>query len=238
MKAGSACIQALSVAPFGAFSFCADTPGLHPGLYSWVPSGLARLMSPPRVCARGYVLGSLRDAPSGVLAATVFVTVLFCFATVGCGYHTAGHAPQLPQDLRTIAIPGFVNQTRTYHIEQTLTAAVVREFTTRTHYHIANDTRGDPDATLRGTVLSTYTAPLTYDSRSGRVASVLVTVNMKVSLVDRQGKILFENPSYLFREQYEVSRELTSFFEEDSPALGRLSRDFARTLVSNVLEGF
>ncbi len=158
-------------------------------------------------------------------------------ASVGCGYHIAGHATQLPENVKTIAVPGFINQTQTYRVEQTLTAAVIREFVTRTHYHIANDGT-DADATLRGTILSTYTAPLTYDSQTGRAASVLVTVGMKVSLTDRQGKVLFENPSYVFREQYEVSRELSSFFEEDSPALQRLSRDFARTLVSNVLEGF
>ncbi|PYX37493.1 MAG: hypothetical protein DMG73_09665 [Acidobacteria bacterium] len=158
-------------------------------------------------------------------------------ASLGCGYHIAGHAAQLPENVKTIAVPGFINQTQTYRVEQTLTAAVIREFVTRTHYHIAND-GSDADATLRGTILSTYTAPLTYDSQTGRAASVLVTVGMKVSLTDRQGKVLFENPSYVFREQYEVSRELSSFFEEDSPALQRLSRDFARTLVSNVLEGF
>jgi outer membrane lipopolysaccharide assembly protein LptE/RlpB len=161
-----------------------------------------------------------------------------CLITAACNYHTAGHAAQLPQDIRTIAIPGFVNQTQTYRIEQTLTASVVREFITRTHYHIANDVRDPADAILQGTVLSTYMAPLTYDSQTGRAASVLVTVTMKVSLIDKQSKILFENPSYVFREQYQVSRELSSFFEEDSPALGRLSRDFARTLVSNILEGF
>ena len=58
------------------------------------------------------------------------------------------------------------------------------------------------------------------------------------SLVDRRGKVLYENPSYLFREEYQVSHELSSFFEEESPALERLSREFARTLVSNILEGF
>ena len=41
-----------------------------------------------------------------------------------------------------------------------------------------------------------------------------------------------------FREQYQVSREITSFFEEESPSLVRLSGDFARTLVSNILEGY
>ena len=232
MSPGWASIPAISSVPFG--------------LAQAISSRLAGFFIAPGTGTRGEmplppwarIRAGLRGRSGGACGAGALGAVLFSLATLGCGYHTLGHATPLPEKVGTIAIPGFVNQTQTYHIEQTLTAAVVREFTTRTHYHIVSDTRGDPDATLRGTVLSTYTAPLTYDSRTGRVASVLVTVHMKVALTDRQGKVLFENPSYLFREQYEASRELTSFFEEDSPALGRLSRDFARTLVSNVLEGF
>lgn len=163
--------------------------------------------------------------------------VLIGFAAGGCGYHTAGHTVAIPEDVRTIAIPAFANDTQTYKIEQMLTSAVAHEMIARTHYHIVSDP-GAADAILRGTVLATYTTPLTYDSQTGRAASVLVVVSMKVSLTDRQGKVLYQNPSYLFREQYEVSRDLNSFFEEDSPAFERLSRDFARTLVSNVLEGF
>jgi outer membrane lipopolysaccharide assembly protein LptE/RlpB len=119
-----------------------------------------------------------------------------------------------------------------------LTASVVREFITRTHYHILNEPGEAADATLRGTVISTSQSPLTYNSTTGQAASVLVVVSMKVSLTDRQGKVLYQNPSYLFREQYEVSQDLASFFEEDTPAFRRLSQDFARTLVSNILEGF
>jgi outer membrane lipopolysaccharide assembly protein LptE/RlpB len=159
-------------------------------------------------------------------------------ATTACGYHTAGHAAQLPENVKTIAIPAFVNVTTTYRIEQMLTSSVVREFTTRTHYHILNEPGEAADATLRGTVISTSASPLTYNSATGQAASVLVVVSMKVSLTDRQGKVLYQNPSYLFREQYEVSQDLASFFEEDSPAYRRLSQDFARTLVSNILEGF
>jgi outer membrane lipopolysaccharide assembly protein LptE/RlpB len=164
--------------------------------------------------------------------------ILLCILGVGCGYHTAGRAVTIPENVNTIAIPAFVNDTRTYKIEQRLTAAVVREMVTRTHYHIVNQADAAADATLRGTVLATSSSPLTYDSQTGRAASVLVIVTMKVSLTDRQGKVLYENPSYLFREQYQVSQELPSFFEEDSPAMDRLSREFARTLVSNILEGF
>jgi outer membrane lipopolysaccharide assembly protein LptE/RlpB len=166
-----------------------------------------------------------------------WVLLLGVFST-GCGYHTAGKAVTIPDNVRTIAIPAFVNQTQTFKIEQMLTAAVVREFVTRTHYHVINQVDDDADAALHGTVVSTYTTPLTYDSQTGRAASVLVVISMKVSLLDKQGKVLYQNPAYLFREQYEVSRDLNSFFEEDSPAFQRLSRDFAQTLVSNILEGF
>src|SRR6202451_2963144 len=166
------------------------------------------------------------------------VAVLLGFLGSGCGYHTAGHAVTVPDDVRTVAIPAFVNQTQTFKIEQMLTAAVVREFVTRTHYHVVNQMSDDADAALHGTVLATYTTPLTYDSQTGRAASVLVVISMKVSLLDKQGKVLYQNPSYLFREQYEVPRDVNSFFEEDNAAFQRLSRDFAQTLVSNILEGF
>lgn len=166
------------------------------------------------------------------------LALLPLFFTFSCGYHTAGHAAQLPESVKIIAVPAFKNETLNYGIEQMLTTSVVREFTTRTRYRIVNDGGDDADATLRGTVLSTVASPLTYDTATGRAASVLVVVSVKVLFTDRSGKILYQNPAYLFREQYEVSQDLATFFEEDSPAFRRLSQDFARTLVSNVLEGF
>jgi outer membrane lipopolysaccharide assembly protein LptE/RlpB len=177
----------------------------------------------------------MKPGRSQWLAALV-LPLLLLYA--GCGYHTAGHAVQLPENVKTIAIPAFKNETLTYRIEQMLTASVVREFTTRTHYRILHDSGEDADATLTGTVLSTTAAPVAYDTATGRAASVMVVVSMKVTLTDRSGKVLYQNPAYLFREQYEVSQDLQSFFEEDSPAFRRLSQDFARTLVSNILEGF
>jgi outer membrane lipopolysaccharide assembly protein LptE/RlpB len=174
---------------------------------------------------------------ASLLRELAFLLVFLLF-NAGCGYHTAGHVVQLPESVKTIAIPAFKNETLTYRIEQMLTASVVREFNTRTHYRIVNDPGNDADATLRGTVLSTAASPLTYNTSTGRAASILVVVSMRVTLTDRNGRVLYQNPAYLFREQYELSQDLASFFEEDSPAFRRLSQDFARTLVSNILEGF
>jgi outer membrane lipopolysaccharide assembly protein LptE/RlpB len=155
-----------------------------------------------------------------------------------CGYHTAASAVELPQNIHTIAIPGFVSHSQTFRIEQLLTDAVVREYNARTQYHVIHDSHSDADAVLKATVLSASANPLVYDSTTGRAVSALVTVSIQVTLTDRQGKVLFENPSYLFHEQYEISSDLPSFFQEDSPAVDRLSRDFAHTLVANILEAY
>src|SRR5512138_2260408 len=155
--------------------------------------------------------------------------LLLACTLAGCGYHVAGRANRLPKNVHTIAIPGFINQTQTYKIEQLLTAAVVREMLTRTHYRITDRVDESADAILHGVVLTAQVAPVTYDSVTGRASSALVTVTAQVTLVDRHNQRLFEQPSYVFRDQYQVSRELSSFFQEESPAMDRLSRDFART---------
>ena len=163
-------------------------------------------------------------------------TILLLLA--GCGYSRAGKAVRIPANIRTIAIPAFVNQTQTFAIEQSITSAVVREFISRTRYHVTRDVGESDDAVLRGTVTATQLSPLSYDAKTGRASSGLVTVNLKVSLTDKQGKVLFEDPNYVFREEYQISREISSFFREESPALDRLSRDVARTLVNDILENY
>ncbi len=156
----------------------------------------------------------------------------------GCGYRVAGKTNRLPQSIQTIAVPAFVNQTQQYKLEQLLTQAVVRELITRTRYRVVDQVEPDADATLRGFVTSVQISPVTFDSQTGRASTVLVTIAMRVSLVDRRGRAIFDNQNYTFRDQYQVSRELSSFFQEEGPAMQRLSTQFARTLVSNLLEAY
>ena len=186
--------------------------------------------------ARPGLAGESKDPCCRTALVVVFSLTLTLLSA--CGYHTTTHYVRLPDSVHTIAVPAFTNQTQNYRVEQVLTSAVVREFVTRTKFRIISEPTDDADATLRGTVTTMQLAPLTYDSQTGRASSALVTVTMRVSLVDRKGTVLFDQPNYTFREQYQVSRELTSFFEEDSPAVDRLSCDFARTLVSNILEAY
>jgi len=173
-----------------------------------------------------------------VAAATVFAALVLLL-TAGCGYHTSGHAVRLPSDIHTIYVPMFENATQTFRVEQTMTAAVVQELRSRTSFHVVTSNNdGAADATLKGLVNYTANTPLTYDSVTGRISSSLVTIGMKVSLTSKSGKVLWDNPNYTYREQYQVSRDTASFFDESNPAFLRVAREFAKTLVSNILEAY
>src|SRR5438445_13767846 len=87
-------------------------------------------------------------------------------AVSGCGYHPAGHVKTLPEDIHTIAVPAFINQSRTYRVEQRLTGEVVRALVTRTDYHVVNEPDQAADATLQGIVLGTGAVQATYASES------------------------------------------------------------------------
>jgi hypothetical protein len=155
-----------------------------------------------------------------------------------CGYHVAGRGDLLPPDVKTIAVPAFKNESPTFKIEQQLTSAVTRELLERTHFRVTANPEG-ADAVLKGTVKEVRPGVLTFDINTGRATSLQIQVTADVKLEDLHShKVLFSNPKYVFREQYEVSQSTSTLFEEDKPALERLSRDLARALVTDLLENF
>ena len=156
----------------------------------------------------------------------------------GCGYHTLGAATHLPPDLQTLAVPVFANDTNAYGTETAMTSAVIREFNARTQFHVVPEADKNADATLRGTILKESVAPLTYNASTQQSSSFLITMVISVTLKDRDGKILYQNQNYVFRQQYQATTVLPTFVQEDPAAVQRLSRDFARQLVADVLEGF
>ena len=95
----------------------------------------------------------------------------------------------------------------------------------------------DPDAVLHGTILKQTTTPLTYNAATQQSSSFLITVVASVTLTARDGRVLYENKNYVFREQYQSTTDLPTFIQEDPAAIQRLSREFARQLVADVLEG-
>jgi outer membrane lipopolysaccharide assembly protein LptE/RlpB len=161
---------------------------------------------------------------------------LLCLS--GCGYHTLGAATHLPANVKTLAVPVFATRTDINGTENALTQAVVRELATRTRFRVSPDAGDGADAVLHGTILSQTVAPLTYNATSQQSSSFVVTINASVTLTTHDGRVLYENNNYLFREQFQSSTNLVTFIQEDPAAIQRLSRQFASQLVADILEGF
>jgi len=159
-------------------------------------------------------------------------------ALTACGYHTVGSATHLPPGAKTLSVPVFATRTNSNRTEAVMTQAVIREFLTRTRLRVTPNENADTDATLSGTILSQTVAPLTYNSQTQQSSSFLITIVVSVTLKSRDGRILYKNDNYVFRQQYQATTDLPTFLDESPAAVQRLSRDFARALVADVLESF
>jgi hypothetical protein len=150
----------------------------------------------------------------------------------------AGTTSALPKTVHVIAVPALENKTTSYRIEQKLTAATVHEFLAKTSFRVVSNPE-DGDAVLRGKVVSLEAVPLLFDTTTGRATTMLVTVKCEVSLTERATeKVLYHTDNFVLRNEYEISTDLKSFFEEQDPALDRLAQDFAARLVAAIVENY
>jgi outer membrane lipopolysaccharide assembly protein LptE/RlpB len=179
-------------------------------------------------------------------AAKVLVAVCaFVLCLTGCGYHTTAHYSTLPKNIHVIAVPAMENKTTGYRIEQKLTAATIHEFLAKTSYHVVSDADAG-DAVLQGKVVSLEIVPLLFNNQTtqsgtqtAQATAMLIIIKCDVTFTDRSSlKVLYHNSNFVFRNEYELSTDVRSFFQEGDPAVDRMARDFASRLVSAVTENF
>jgi hypothetical protein len=165
--------------------------------------------------------------------------VLLAVVSSACGYSLAGRGSFLPEHVQTIGIPIFLNNTKVFEVEQRLTEAVRREFIGRGKYKIVPDATG-ADAVLKGEISSITLTPTSFTAQR-QATRYAVSVLIKVELRDlKTDKVLWENPSLEFREEYELATVTgtSAFFGQASNALDRMTANFARTVVTAILEAF
>ena len=168
--------------------------------------------------------------------------LLLLLPLAGCGYSLAGRGSALPTHIKTIGIPLFTNATSVFDVEQTLTQRVRLEFIGRGKYRVVPDDTGT-DAVLKGDISAISIRPTAFDSQQ-QASRYEITVVIKVEFRDvTTDKVLYENPAQTFKEEYDVTTGQTAsdpntFLGQNSNALNRLADDFAKTVVTAVLEAF
>jgi hypothetical protein len=154
-----------------------------------------------------------------------------------CGYRRAGSVPHWPSHIRTIAIPPFQNTSMHYRVEQRFTQAVMAEFIRRGRHLRITATPEDADAVLNGNIRSVALSGALLDE-AGRVRLYQVTISVAVTVRDRStNRLLFDNPNLVFRGEYELPEGPETLFDEEGPAVERIAREFARSLVTTILRG-
>ena len=168
--------------------------------------------------------------------------VLLAVMSSGCGYALAGRGSSLPDYIRVIGVPLFKNSTAIFDVDRIITERVRTELIGRGSYRVVPDPAG-VDALVDATITSVSLSPATFGEK-GQASRYNITITARVTFRDlRANKEIWSNPSVSFTDQYEITNassaaDAATFFGQETNAVTRLASDFARTVVSAMLEAF
>lgn len=151
----------------------------------------------------------------------------------GCGYSIHGN---LPDHVRTVAVPVFTNRTAEPAIESFLTQAVVEAFATNGRLRVV--TTVEADAILEGEVVGYEIQALAFDPRASiRQYRLVVTMNLTFRDV-RRNAILFEQARFQEKADFRVIGAVSQTISREESALRSAALDIARSIVSLAVDRF
>jgi outer membrane lipopolysaccharide assembly protein LptE/RlpB len=171
------------------------------------------------------------------VAATLVIASILPIA--GCGYHLVGTLSTLPEDVSTIYVGRFQNQTSWVDIDQRLDEALSLEWVRRRRLAMV-DRRGNADLELVGVILSLSVRPVSFD-QNGRATEYQMNLTTSVKLNDIRGEqpsLMWEDLAFSRRTSYLVDPDAENYFDRQFLAMDRLAQEYSAALVSAVLEGF
>src|SRR5437016_11540951 len=164
-------------------------------------------------------------------------SVLLLFVTGFAECYKPVTKNQLPERIHTVAVPAFQMgpQALRYKIGHRFTNAVTEELIHRGRGLRVQGDREGADAVIEGSIKSySFTGVLLDDK--GRARIFEVTIAATVTVRDQtENKVLYDNQNYVFRGEYEFANDPRNFFNEEDPAVQRMARSFAESIVSTLI---
>jgi Lipopolysaccharide-assembly len=167
------------------------------------------------------------------------VSGLFLFVTGFTECYKPVTNSGLPRDIKKIAVPSFQFEVEgaRYRVESRFTEAVSREIIKRGRGLEVQGAREGADAVVEGTIRNFNFSGVLLD-RQGRARVYEVTIVAAVTIRNlKANKILYDNQNLIFRDSFEFSEDPRSFFNEEDPAVERMARAFAESVVSTIVNG-
>ena len=173
-----------------------------------------------------------------IRAATLLFSLLFVSGFTEC--YKPVTKTQLPPHIKTVAVPAFQlgPHALRFKLDHRFTEAVIKELIRRGHGLRVQSEREGADAVIDGVVKSFNFSGVLLDDK-GRARIFEVTIVAAVTVRDQhQNRVLYDNQNFVFRGEFEFANDPRNFFNEEDPAVMRMSRSFAESIVSTLVNGF
>jgi len=174
------------------------------------------------------------------LAALVVVAPLTLSA---CGYALVGKSVTTDPTIKRVGVPIFKDRSGRHMLDQMITRKVVEELLRRGKFEVVTTTEG-VDAIVDGEILTSLASPVGFSSAGAGSAGTqasryAVTVTAKV-VYRKPGEIepIWSNDAFIFRDEYDMGANPSTFFDREDESLERLATAFSRSLVAAMLEAF
>ena len=156
---------------------------------------------------------------------------LLLLVLCGCGTSYSWRS-SVPEEMRTVAVPTFRNESSVSELGAIATRQLLREFQREGTFKIR--TTGNAALEIQGVVKEAAQNVTAYDRRIyGRLAASDFYATVEVSVIDkRNGKVLIDNRRYVARTSFTSRQDHTTAMRDAS---GRLADDLARQVVGDLL---
>lgn len=167
------------------------------------------------------------------MRARVGAALALALALGGCGYSLRGN---LPEDIKTVAVPVFRNRTGEPAVENLLTRAVIEAFSTNGRLRVV--AAAAADSILEADVVGYQLESIAFDPRANiRQYRLLVTLNVRFRDV-RRNTILFQRDGFQEKADFRVLGAVSENISREESALRAAAVDIARAVVSLAVERF
>jgi hypothetical protein len=169
--------------------------------------------------------------------------VLAFLGAGGCGgYRFASDYNNLPEEVESISIPFFKNETFESNIEAAFTNALINEFIKNKQFEIIPN---GADATLVGVVREFRLASIAYmydrddPARQDRARQYRVFITLELTLTNNDtGAVIWRNPRLVHDEEYDVTPDIAFTDANKDDAIQRIALELAEQIYEEVVLGF
>jgi outer membrane lipopolysaccharide assembly protein LptE/RlpB len=151
----------------------------------------------------------------------------------GCGYSFRG---TLPEHVKTISVPIFVNRTQEPGVESIITRAVAEAFSTNGRLRVVRIE--DADAVLEGEVTSYGVEAIAFD-RTLNVQQYRLVVILNLRMRDlRKNAVLFQQTGVAEQADFRVVGPVDQTISREETALRSAATEIGRSVVSLTIDRF